>query len=71
MARSTSADSGACVQVVTREAAATEDSVMTIKVGDVDAAYEEAQQRGYEIVRPITTDRGASSVFVYAALMET
>ena len=56
VARFTSGDSGACVQVVTRDATAPEDSVMTIKVDDVDAAYEEAQRRGYEIVHPITDE---------------
>lgn len=54
--RFTSPDSGACVQVVTRDATAPEDSVMTIKVDDVDTAYEEAQRRGYEIVHPITDE---------------
>ena len=56
VARFTSADPGACVQVVTRDATVPEDSVMTIKVDDVDAAYEEAQVRGYEIVHPITDE---------------
>ncbi len=56
VARFSSPDSCACVQVVTRDATAPEDSVMTIKVDDVDAAYEEAQQRGYEIVHPITNE---------------
>ena len=56
VARFTAAESGASVQVVTRDATAPEDSVMTIKVDDVDAAYEEAQRRGYEIVHPITDE---------------
>lgn len=56
VARFTSPDSGACVQVVTRDATAPEDSVMTIKVDDVVAAYGEAQRRGYEIVYPITDE---------------
>lgn len=56
VARFTSADSGAGVQVVTRDATAPEDSVMTIKVDDVDAAFEAAQQGGYEIVHPITNE---------------
>ncbi len=56
VARFASADSGACVQVVTRDATAPEDSVLTIKVDDVDAAYVEARQRGYEIVHPITDE---------------
>ena len=56
VARFTSPDSGACVQVVTRDATAPEDSVMTIKVDDVDAAYEQVQQHGYEIVHPLTDE---------------
>lgn len=56
VARFVAADSGACVQVVTRDATAPEDSVVTIKVDDVDAAYEEAQQRGYAIVHPLTNE---------------
>ncbi|MGB3829733.1 MAG: VOC family protein [Ornithinimicrobium sp.] len=56
VARFSSLNTDACVQVVTRDATAPEDSVMTIKVDDVDAAYEEAQQRGYEIVHPITDE---------------
>jgi predicted enzyme related to lactoylglutathione lyase len=56
VARFNSPDSDACVQVVTSDATAPEDSVMTIKVDDVDTAYEEAQRRGYEIVHPITDE---------------
>jgi len=56
VARFTSPDSGACVQVVTRDATAPEDSIMTIKVDDVDTAYEQAQHRGYEIVHPLTDE---------------
>ena len=56
VARFNSPDSDACVQVVTRDATAPEDSVMTIKVDDVDAAYAQAQRRGYEIVHPITDE---------------
>ncbi len=68
VARFTSADSGACVQVVTRDATAPEESVMTIKVDDVDAAYEEAQQRGHEIVHPITDEPwGIRRFFVRSA----
>ncbi|WP_256971645.1 VOC family protein [Microbacterium esteraromaticum] len=56
VARFASADSSACVQVVTRDATAPEDSVMTIKVDDVDAAYQETQRHGYEIVHPVTDE---------------
>jgi predicted enzyme related to lactoylglutathione lyase len=56
VARFVSPSSGACVQVVTHDATAPEDSAMTIKVDDVDDAFEEAQRRGYEIVHPITDE---------------
>ena len=56
VARFSCPDSDACVQVVTCDATAPQDSVMTIKVDDVDAAYEEAQRRGYDIVHPITDE---------------
>ena len=39
-----------------RDAAAPEDPVVSIKVTDVDAAYAEARQRGYEIVHPLTDE---------------
>lgn len=56
VARFTNADASAGVQVVTRDATAPEDSVMTVKVDDVDAAYELVQQRGYPIVHPLTDE---------------
>lgn len=56
VARFSSSDSGACVQVVTRDATAPEASAMTIKVDDVDAVYHEAQRRGFEIVHPLTDE---------------
>ncbi|MDF1604531.1 VOC family protein [Nocardioides sp. YIM 152315] len=56
VARFTSPESGASVQVVTRDATAPEDSVMTIKVDDVDAAYAEAQRRGHEVVHALTDE---------------
>lgn len=56
VARFTSPESGACVQVVTRDASSAEDSVMTVKVDDVDAAYEAVRQAGYEIVHPLTDE---------------
>ncbi len=56
VARFSSPDTGVGVQVVTKDATAPEDSVMTIKVDDVEAAYAEAQRRGYEIVHPMTVE---------------
>ena len=57
VARYTSPDGRACVQLVTRDATSPEDSVMSVHVGnDVDEAYAEAQRRGYEIVHPLTDE---------------
>jgi predicted enzyme related to lactoylglutathione lyase len=56
VARYTSPDTGANVQLVTRDATAPEDSVISVHTDDVDGAYEEAQRLGFEIVRPITTE---------------
>src|SRR5688500_5143455 len=56
VARYSSPDTGAHVQLVTRDAAAPESPVITVHAQDVDAAYEEAQKLGYEIVHPLTTE---------------
>ncbi|MGH3734341.1 MAG: VOC family protein [Micromonosporaceae bacterium] len=56
VARYTAPDSGANVQLVTRDATSPEDSVISVHTPDVDGAYEEAQRLGYEIVHPITTE---------------
>ena len=48
---------GATVQLVTRDATAPIDSVISVHVGsEVDEAYAEAKRRGYEIVHPITEE---------------
>lgn len=56
VARFTNQETGAHVQLVTRDAEAAEDSVISVTVDDVDRAYEEAQRLGYEIVHPLTTE---------------
>jgi predicted enzyme related to lactoylglutathione lyase len=67
VARYTSSDTGANVQLVTRDASAPEDSVLSVHTDDVDGAYEEAQSLGYEIVHPITTEPwGVRRFFVRA-----
>lgn len=67
VARYTSRDTGANVQLVTRDASAPEDSVISVHTDDVDGAYEEAQRLGYEIVQPITTESwGVRRFFVRA-----
>ena len=56
VARYTSPDTKAHVQLVTRDATAPEDSVISVHTDDVEGAYEEAQRLGYEIVHPISTE---------------
>jgi len=56
VARHTSPDTGVNVQLVTRDATAPEDSVISVHTDDLDGAYEEAQRLGYEIVHPMTTE---------------
>src|SRR3954466_220295 len=67
VARYTSPDGTANVQLVTRDAEAPEDPVISVHTDDVDAAYDEAQKLGYEIVHPITTEPwGVRRFFVRA-----
>ena len=61
-------DRKAAVQLVTRDATASEDSVISVAVGsDIDHAYAEAVRREYEIVRPLTVEPwGVRRFFVRA-----
>ncbi len=56
------------VQLVSRDATATEDSVISVHVGSgIDEAYEEAKRRGFEIVHPLTEEAwGVRRFFVRA-----
>jgi len=56
VARYTDTTSGAHVQLVTGDLTAPEDASISVHADDVDAAYAEAQQLGYEIVHPLTTE---------------
>jgi len=52
---------------VTRDAVAPEFPVISVHTPDVEAAYAEAQHRGYEIVYPVTTESwGVHRFFVRA-----
>lgn len=68
VARYRTPDRLAAVQLVTRDATAPHDSVISVHVGsDVDAAYSEAVRGGYEIVHPLTTEAwGIRRFFVRA-----
>ncbi len=56
VARYTSPDTTANVQLVTQDATAPEDSAISVLTDDVEGAYAEAQRLGYEIVYPLTTE---------------
>jgi catechol 2,3-dioxygenase-like lactoylglutathione lyase family enzyme len=63
-----SPDDRAAVQLVTRDATSPADSVISVRVGDdVDAAYLEAQRRGYEIVHPLTVEEWGVRRFLVRA----
>jgi predicted enzyme related to lactoylglutathione lyase len=65
--RFSSPETGAGVQLLTHDATAPEDPVASLKVDDVEAALDEARQRGYEIVHPLTTEPwGVRRFFVRA-----
>lgn len=67
VARFTSAETGANIQVVTRDATAPQDATVSVKVDDVDAAYAEAIDRGFDIVHPLTDESwGVRRFFVRA-----
>jgi catechol 2,3-dioxygenase-like lactoylglutathione lyase family enzyme len=67
VARYTSPDTGASLQLVTRDQTAPQDSKISVTTDDVDGAYQEARRLGYEIVHPLTTESwGVRRFFVRA-----
>lgn len=67
VARFTQPETGVSVQLVTHDKTAPLDSVATLKVTDIDAAYAEALAAGVEIVHPLTTEEwGVRRFFVRA-----
>jgi uncharacterized glyoxalase superfamily protein PhnB len=56
VARYTSSDTAAIVQLVLRDAIASEVPVISVHPQDVEGAHDEAQRLGYEIVHPLTTE---------------
>ena len=68
VARYESPDGAAFVQLVTRDATAPENPVISAAVGSqVDAAYEEAKRRGYEIVHPLIEEAWGPRRFLVRA----
>lgn len=67
VARFSSADAEARLQLVTGDLTAAEDSVISVVTDDIDGAYAEAQELGYEIVHPLTDEAwGPRRFFVRA-----
>jgi predicted enzyme related to lactoylglutathione lyase len=67
VARYSSPDTEASLQLVTGDRTATEDSVISVCTDDIDSAYAEAQELGYDIVHPLTTEAwGLRRFFVRA-----
>jgi catechol 2,3-dioxygenase-like lactoylglutathione lyase family enzyme len=67
VARFTSPETGAMVQVLTRDETAPVDPVLSVQTDDVEGAYREAQELGYEIVHPLTVEAwGVHRFFVRA-----
>ena len=67
VARFASPETGAHVQLVSRDATAPESPLISVLVDDVEEAYAQAQARGYEIVHPLTTEPwGVRRYFVRA-----
>ena len=67
VARFGSPDGGARLQLVTGDRTAAEDSVISVCTDDIDGAYAEAQELGYDIVHPLTTEAwGVRRFFVRA-----
>jgi catechol 2,3-dioxygenase-like lactoylglutathione lyase family enzyme len=67
VARLTDTERSTIIQLVTSDASAPVDSVISVHTRDVEAAYEEALEKGYEIVVPLTREQwGVHRFFVRA-----
>ena len=67
VARYTSPDTGAHLQLLTRDASAPELPAISVMTDDVETAYAEAQEAGYEIVHPLSAEAwGVRRFFVRA-----
>ncbi len=56
VARYTSPDTRTNLQLLTRDATAAQDPIISVHTDDLEGAYEEAQKLGYEIVHALTTE---------------
>lgn len=67
VARYTDPETGAHLQLVSRDASASVNPAISVQVDDVDEAYADATRRGFEIVHPLTDEPwGVRRFFVRA-----
>jgi len=67
VARYTSPETGATLQLLTADASASVQPAISILTADVEGAYREAVESGYEIVHPLTVEEwGVHRFFVRA-----
>lgn len=67
VARYVDPDTGAHLQLVSRDASAPVNPIISVQVDDVEEAYAEAVARGFDIVHPLTTEEwGPRRFFVRA-----
>ncbi len=67
VARFTCPETGAHVQLVTRDATAARDAAISVHADDVDAAHAQALAHGYEIVHPLTDEEWGVRRFLVRA----
>lgn len=56
VARFSAPGGGPSIQLVTDDASAAESPALSVMTDDIDAAWREARERGYEIVHPLTRE---------------
>ncbi len=67
VARYTNPETGAHVQLVTHDATAAQDAAISVHTDDVEGAYEQARQAGFEIVHPLTVEEWGVQRFLVRA----
>lgn len=67
VARFTAPDGGPSVQLVSGDKTSPADSSISVMTDDIDSAYAEAQEHGFEIVHPLTTEEWGVRRFLVRA----
>jgi predicted enzyme related to lactoylglutathione lyase len=67
VARFTAPDTGVTVQLLTEDLTAPQNPIISVTVDDVDAAYVDAQPRGYDILHLLTVEEWGVRRFLVRA----